>query len=293
MTNRRITRWKTPCGELREIQLCSPDTGMWYTEEHAVKDVADLPILASVFADMEFALDPQGVAALKQRSALVGDDGIVTAAMTGTPLGQMVRVHAGVETTGYLWADGPRELHELFAVMEENHLRQFRLAASLEGIDAVLGMDDTSTTTISPAMFEEYCLGYTDHVAEVMHAGGKCYFHHSCGLIHDLLDLYRQTKMDAVHAFCVPPIGNITIAEGKEKLGSKITIITSLVQLCGNMDDREAVRASIAEMFEEAAPGDNIVFGLAPEPVKDMEETAFVANVCKQYQRRIIELGHV
>ncbi len=51
------------------------------------------------------------------------------------------------------------------------------------------------------------------------------------------------------------------------------------------MNDREAVRESIAAMFRDAAPGDNIVFGLAPEPVRDMEETAFVANVCKEFQR--------
>ncbi|MHB9130085.1 MAG: uroporphyrinogen decarboxylase family protein [Armatimonadota bacterium] len=285
--NTRTTRWITLRGVLQEVTHFSPDTGMWYTAEHAVKEVADLPLLASVFEDMEFELDPQGVAALKQRRELVGDDGIVTFAMTGTPLGQMVRVHAGVETTGYLWADGPREMHDLFAVMADNHLRQFRLAASLDGVDAVLGMDDTSTTTISPAMFEEFCLGYTDEVADTLHAGGKMYFHHSCGLIHDLLDLYRQTKMDAVHGFTVPSIGNVSIAQGKEKLGSKITIIVGLPQLCGNMDDREAVRQDIAKMFEEAKPGDNIVFGLAPDPGKDMEETAFVANVCKEYQRMV------
>ncbi len=96
--------------------------------------------------------------------------------------------------------------------------------------------------------------------------------------------------MDAVHAFCIPPIGNITIAEGKEKLGTKITIIAGFVQLCGNMDDREAVSDSIAVMFEEAAPGDNIVFALAPEPVRDMEEIAFVANESKKYQRSVIAL---
>ncbi len=219
---RLITRWKTPRGELREVQRYSPDTGMWYTEEHAVKEVADLPVLAAIHEDMEFALDAQGIIALKQRSALVGDEGIVTAAMTGTPLGMMVRIHAGVETTGYLWADGADELHELFAVMEETYLRQFRLAASLEGIDAIIGIDDTSTTTLSPAMFAEYCLGYTDHVAEAVHAGGKLYFPpflrpHP----RSALELYRQTKMDAVHAFCVPPIGNVTIAEGREKLGSR------------------------------------------------------------------------
>ena len=86
-----ITCWHAPGGTLRQSQRYSPDTGLWYTVEHQVKKPADLPLLAEVFADMEFAIDPERVAALRQRRELVGEDGIVMFAMPGTPLGQMVR----------------------------------------------------------------------------------------------------------------------------------------------------------------------------------------------------------
>jgi len=281
----QTTVWHTPSGDLREVTRYSGDTGLPYTLEHMVKTVDDLAPLAAVFADQEFSVDADGAQALLRRQAQVGDDGLVMAAMTGTPLGQLVRVHSGVENLAYLWADGRHELHELFAVMEENHLRQYRLAATLPGLDVLICMDDTSTTTISPAMFEECCLDYTDHLADVMHAAGKFYFHHSCGLIRDLLALYRQTKMDAVHAYQVPPIGDVTIAEGRPNLGDKITMIVSLVQMCGSLDNRAEVAESIRELFAEAQPGDGIIFGLAPDPEKDMEETAFVARECQKYQR--------
>jgi hypothetical protein len=55
---------------------------------------------------------------------------------------------------------------------------------------------------------------------------GKLYFHHFCGLIRDLLPLYRRTRMDAMHAFTVPPIGNVIVAEGRRILGDRIAIIT-------------------------------------------------------------------
>ena len=209
------TCWRCPGGELVQIQRFSPDTGMWYTVKYQVERPEELALLAEVFADGEFALDPEKVAALRQRREMVGDEGIVMCYMTGTPLGQMIRVHAGVEHTAFLWADAREEMRALFAVMEAHHLRQFRLAAQAEGVDIVLGMDDTSTTTLSPAMFEATCLDYTDHVADALHAGGKYYFHHSCGLIRDLLDLYRQTKMDGVHGYTIAPLGDVTIAEGK------------------------------------------------------------------------------
>lgn len=280
-----VTQWHTPQGELRQVQRFSESTGLWYTVEHMVKGPQDLPRLAEVFADQEVEIDEAGREALRRRRELIGEDGILTAPLPGTPLGQMVRVHAGPGGIAYLWADARQELHDLFAVMEQNHRRQFELAASLPEFDALVTMDDTSTTTISPAMFEEYCLEYTERLAEVTQAAGKFYFHHSCGLIRDLLPLYRQTKMDAVHGFTPPALGDVTIAEGKRRLGPGVAIIAGVVQMFGDLSDRGRVAESIRRMFEEAAPGDNVMFWLAADPEKDMELTAFVAGECLRWRR--------
>ncbi len=279
-----VTRWHTPAGELRQVQRFSESTGLWYTVEHMVKGPEDLPRLAEVFADQEVAIDHAGLEALRRRRELIGEDGILTAPLPGTPLGQMVRVHAGPEEIAYLWADARQELHHLFAVMERDHRRQFELAASLPEFDALVTMDDTSTTTLSPAMFEECCLEYTDRLAEITQAAGKFYFHHSCGLIRDLLPLYRQTKMDAVHGFTLPPLGDVTIAEGKRRLGPSVAIIAGVVQIFGDLSDRGQVAESVRQMFEQAAPGDNVMFWLAADPEKDMEQTAFVAGECLKWR---------
>jgi hypothetical protein len=282
---RTITTWKTPKGDLREVTRFSPDTGMWYTEEHMVKDVADLPLLAEVYADQDFALDPDGVAMLHARQALIGDDGLMQFSLPGTPLGQLVRIHAGVETVAYLWADGRAELEALFAVIETAHAEQFRLTASLDFADCLLTMDDTSTTTISPAMFDDCCLGYTDRLADIVHAAGKSYFHHSCGLIYDLLPLYRQTKMDAVHGYTVQPMGNVSVAD-KARIGPDVVLDIGMIQLFGNMDDRVAVEDSVETMFAEAAPGDQVIFAIAADPEKTMDDTLFLTDLCKQRQLR-------
>lgn len=281
----RLTTWRTPSGDLRQVERYSPETGLWYTIEHQVKDAADLPRLAVVFEDQQITVNPDRLAALHERSRLIGDDGIIIAALPGTPLGQLIRVHAGVEAVGYLWADAPDELQALIAVMAENHLRQYALAAACDGLDALVGMDDTSTTTQSPAMFAACCLPYTERVVEVVHRHGKCYFHHSCGLIHDLLPLYRQTSIDAVHGFTTPPLGDVTIAEGRELLGSKITIIPGFVQLFGNMDDRAAVADSVHAMLDEAGPGDHFLPVLAADPEKTLEDMAFIVEVCRQHEK--------
>lgn len=274
----------TPQGELRQVYKRPGKDGAPYCSEHYVKTAADLPLLASVFEDEELVLDPVAREYVRKRKAQVGDQGLIRGYMPGTPLGMMVRVYAGVETIAYLWADHRQELHRLFQVMEENHLNKFRLQASL-GYDILYGTDDTSTTTISPAMFEEFCLGYTDRVVDACHAYGTLYAHHSCGLIHDLLDLYRQTRMDAVEAVYVKPVGNVTLADAKARLGPRITVMAALLELMGNMDDRETAAQSVARMFREAAPGDNIIFEMACEPNKTLADHEFVARECRKHQR--------
>lgn len=279
-----VTVYKTPHGDLREVHKKVGEAGVPYCQEHLVKSAADFPALASVFEDEEYVLASGAREYVQKRKAAIGDQGIVRCYMPGTPLGMMVREYAGVENIAYLWADSRKEMHELFKVIEESHLRRFRLYASL-GYDILYGTDDTSTTTISPEMFEEFCLGYTDRVVDAVHAYGVLYAHHSCGLIRNLLDLYRQTRMDAVDALCLKPVGDVnSIAEAKVALGPRIAIMAPLLQLMGNMDDRAAVAASIAQMFRDAAPGDNVIFLIGSEPSKKLADHKFIAQECIKHR---------
>jgi hypothetical protein len=131
-------------------------------------------------------------------------------------------------------------------------------------------------------MFETCNLDLTDARATAAHAAGKLYFHHSCGLIRDLLPLYRRTQMDAVHAFSIPPIGDVTVAEGRKVLADRITMITGVSQLSGPMDDRAEVRAGIHRMIREAEPWDHFVLGIAAYPHRTMEQTRFVVDCCRE-----------
>jgi hypothetical protein len=131
-------------------------------------------------------------------------------------------------------------------------------------------------------MFEACNLDLTDARAAATHAAGKPYLHHSCGLIRDLLPLYRRTRMDAVHAFTIPPLGNVTVAAGRKALGDRITIMAGVQQLAGPMHDRAAVRASIHAMIREAAPWDHFILWLVAFPNRTMDETRFVADCCRE-----------
>ena len=276
--------WHTPKGYLREVsRVCRDESGAVSSNwtEHLVKGPDDLDALAAIFEDEVIEANPDGIARTRERRELIGDDGLILGSMDGTPLGMMYRVYSGVAVLAYLWADAPDALNDLFAVMERNYLQ--RLAVGVQSdIDVVVSVDDTSTTAISPAMFEACNLDLTDARAEAGHAAGKLYFHHSCGHIRDLLLLYRRTKMDAVHAFTIPPIGDVTVAAGREALGDRITIMAGIQQLAGPMDDRAAVRASIHQMIHEAEPWDHFILGVAGYPNRSMEQTKFVVDCSRE-----------
>jgi hypothetical protein len=276
--------WHTPKGDLREvIQVCREDNGAVSSNwtEHVVKGPEDLPAFVSIFEDEVIEADPEGIARARDRRTLIGDDGLVLGPMDGTPLGMMFRVYSGVATLAFLWADAPAALKDCFAVMERNYLKRLSIGVQSD-VDVVVSVDDTSTTAISPEMFEACNLALTDARAAAAHAAGKLYFHHSCGLIRNLLPLYRRTAMDAVHAFTIPPIGDVTVAEGRRALGNRITILAGVQALAGPMEDRKAVRAEIHQMIREAAPWDHFMLGLAAYPNRTMEQTRFVVDCCRE-----------
>ncbi len=275
--------WETPLGELHERKRRANVTAPYYTIEHALKTGLDLQILAGLFETEEFELDPAGVEALRERRALVGDDGIVTLSMPATPLGNLVRIYAGVAGLAYLQADHPTELHDLLSVMEDNYLRQMRLAVTVEP-EAVISYDDTSTTTISPTMFRELEASYINHAAGICHDAGTLYIHHSCGLLRDLLAWYARTDMDAVDALCAKPIGDVTLAEARRRLGPAITMIASLVQLSESPRDAETMRRSVEEMLAGVAADDNLVLILFADPRWTMDQTRELAECAKGFQ---------
>lgn len=276
-----ITILHTPAGELRQVQRKARADGTSYKIEHLVKGPEDLPALAAYFEDEYPEPDPLLGANIRKRRDWIGDDGLLMCFLSGTPLGMMYRQYTRVETLAYLTVDAPAALADLFAIMERSYLRQIEITAASD-VDAVVGMDDTSTTVISPALFEQYNMALTDARSEACHKGGKLYFHHSCGLIRNLLSLYRATKMDAVHAFTEPPLGDVTLAQGRPLLGPDITIITSVPIISELTCDETAIRQSLDDLYGQTGAGTRLIVGLPAYPHRTMAQTRFIADECRK-----------
>lgn len=172
----------TPKGELREVTTCVEGAPSMVTERF-VKTTEDAVRLTAYFASLKVESSPDRVRSARVVKALVGESGALFCRAEGTPLGMCYRVYFDLANLIYLIADEPAVMGDLFAVMEEKYLQLYaRMLQEAPEIDAFFGMDDTSTTLISPAMFEQYNVELTNRRADLCHRHGKLYLHHSCGL---------------------------------------------------------------------------------------------------------------
>ncbi len=273
--------YHTPSGDLRETVMDSvgEDGSVRYRRvlEHMVKGTGDLEALAALFRSWTVKPDPEKIDNIRTRREVLGGGGILRTAVPGTPLGLMYRCLSGVETLAYLWVDARDELMSAFEEIERYCLMCIRAAAAYSELDALTAVDDTSTRCVSPEMFEACNVELTDARARTAHEYGKLYFHHSCGHIRGMLPLYRRTGMDAVHEFTVPPLGDVTVGEGRVLLGKKITIMANIDKLSG----REGMRASIRRMVREAAPWDHFIIDLGKVDAATAVELKTLVRECR------------
>ena len=232
-----------------------PDLSLRY-----VKTADDVVKLMAYFSSLRVEVSQAAKKGLQHTQERMGDRGILFCRTMGTPLGMCYRVYFHLTHLIYLMADEPVLMGDLFACMEEKYFLLYeRMLREGPEIDAFLGMDDTSTTLISPAMFEAHNVGLTNRRADLCHAHGKLYLHHSCGLIRHLLPIYRKTRKDGVDAFTAPPLGDVGYAEGREILGPGYAIHAGL---CGGLPslEEEDIRRHVAERLDDARRAGSVAF---------------------------------
>jgi len=208
------TEYVTPHGALRQT-TCGGRIA-----ERQIKSLADYDAFGFLYENQEFTLAEES---FREAEREVGDGGIVTASIGPTPVQRLLQFELGVEGFAYHLADHPRELESLMELMHAKDLELYRLVAASPA-EFVMLYENTSTTMISPGIYERWSLGHVRGFVEAMHAHGKTAIVHMCGKVSRLLHMIRETGLDAVDCLTPAPTGDTDFAEAFRVFGPGVTI---------------------------------------------------------------------
>ncbi len=211
----------TPDGDLVERWAVDPYTSSWHPIEFPVKTREDLKRFRWACEPLKIERDEDGARAAGEEVEAIGERGITRTGWGTSPLMHLVEHVIGPESTVYFLADYPDDMDELIAGMHQANLAWATAVAENTPADGVVSVENTSTTLISPELFERYCLPHLVDYGRAITGAGKMHELHMCGLLKDLLGRIDTIPASCIEAFTAPPLGNTRLVDGKALAPSK------------------------------------------------------------------------
>jgi uroporphyrinogen decarboxylase len=116
-----------------------------------------------------------------------------------------------------------------------------------QGVDAVkISSPFAGAGFLSTAFYRTFVLPYESRIAGAVEArGGRSYLH-TCGDIHDRLELMAGSGVSGVECLDPPPLGRVDLEDAKMRIGEKVFIK-------GNIDPVHVLLTGGAERVREDA----------------------------------------
>jgi hypothetical protein len=211
---------RTPDGDLIERWTRDDTTGSWHPTEFPVKTREDLKRYRWLY-ERDVQPDDDEAAEARARARRIGRRGITKCGWGTSPLMHLIEHVIGPAETIYFLADHPEEMDGLIAQMHESNVALVRCAAERTAADLVVSVENTSTTLISPGLFERYCLRHLREYGRIIAEAGKLHELHMCGLLGALLEAIDTIPAASIEAFTAPPLANTRLVDGKMRAPSK------------------------------------------------------------------------
>ncbi len=275
---------ETPVGVLTERRAVTPVTT--FVAEPLLKSVAD-------FAPYRFwvehtAYEPDYEAFLAEDAA-IGDDGLATVSGPQSPVQFLIGEDMGVEGFAYALYDHPAELTALVEAMHERNKEAYRILARSPS-PVVIGYEDVSTSTSSPEVYRRFTMRHLDDYADIVHAEGKLYLTHMCGLLKGVAYLIAQGRMDGIDSVTPPTTGNMPVDAARAAWPGKV-IVGGLEPKSLAMLSADEVRAHARDVLRRAAPGEGFILGTGDAtaygtPLENLLTVTEVVQECGRYPLR-------
>ena len=235
---RVITRTvEAPRGPLTSVHREGTDSyahaevKQWISDEEDVERFLSLPYLP---------VEPDLTPYFEARAQL-GEAGYVLAYLDDA-IGQ---VHAllGSELLAVWSVEQPHLVRRLLDVMGERCLDYARrlLAGGVSPVLGLQGQEVVVPPLMSPRRFAELVVRYDQPIIELAHTHGCLLYVHCHGFLNAVLGHFADMGVDILHPIEAPPMGDITLAEAKRRVGGRICLAGN-IQIGDVMDmEREQI----------------------------------------------------
>jgi uroporphyrinogen-III decarboxylase len=222
--NKQYDSYITPVGTITEVRTYSAQADTWFLTGHPVSEEEDFKVLQYINENTVISENTEpfdrAYAAMGQSAVSSPNIGL----SSKTAFQALVERWCGTEALTYALYDFPETVEECLAVMQAKDRETVKITLN-SSAEIINFFEDSSTTNISPAMFEKYTLPQINEWADMLHSAGKLLMHHACGHLKDLMPLIASSKIDILESVSPPPTGNIEIAEALAALPQRIALI--------------------------------------------------------------------
>ncbi len=221
----RRTVMETPDGLLVAEETFDCYTESWHPTRFPVQAVDDLRRLRWLFEDAAYAVAPHEAQQWARRQQeLEARDAFTITGVGPSPLMNMVEHVCGAEQTMYLLHDEPELFGETLDLMHADRMAELRVLLPHVAADSFWLIENTSTTLISPQLFERFCVPHLTDYGQLIRDHGLVAVHHMCGKLNALLEMIDGLPAQVNEAFTTPPVGDTMLADGRARMPSKALI---------------------------------------------------------------------
>ncbi len=215
--------FETSVGNVFSIVGRNPDNLITNSPEIPfVKNRSDWCIVNYIFEKMIENMRPNYEEMFLDQDTL-GMNGTTIAVVDKTPFQRSWIELASLEQTVFDSLEKPDEFLEYIDVQTRFHEKAAEITAGCPAMQ--INIIDNITNTISPKLYEEYCLPIYKIYAQKLAGTGKCLAIHFDGYFKHLRKAITNSPFQVIDSFTVPPIGNVSLSEAKELWPDKIPFI--------------------------------------------------------------------
>jgi len=243
---------ETPEGILTQ-SLASNEITAW-TTDYLIKSEKDFEIWKK-YIPLPGKVDWTPIIKIKDR---IGDKGIVRGGFFGFGQGspwQDLCILFGTEKTIMATFDNPEWIHHVLETLLKYKLQVIERAANFE-LDLVeTGGGAGSSTVISPALHQEFCLPYDQKQIVALHEAGTKVVFHLCGGLMPLLEMVVENGADGLETMTPPEMGaDCDLAGATSRVGDKLFFIGGFDQNQGFENGTPEKAAELVRKCHNACP---------------------------------------